>query len=250
MLSATLLALNFSAAAAQTPRSGQEVLQKMRDKYDGKWYHTLTFTQKTVMHRPDGTTQNQTWYESLRHSADGGTRLRIDFGEPSGGNGVLYTSDSVYSVRGGKVVKSAGEGNEFLPLIEGVYVQPVERTVKDLAGMKVDLTKVADGTWQGKPVWIVGAASGDLSKPQFWVERDRLVLTRMLIDFRGEMLDVDLSGYVPVKSAWLATKITMSSGGKEVQSEEYTNWNTDRQLSAALVDANQWSTAPHWVTKH
>ncbi len=246
-ISLAAMSLPSIVAAQSTPQTGQAVLQQMHDKYKGKWYHTLTFTQKTVMHRPDGSTQDQVWYESLRHSADGGTRLRIDFGNPSGGNGALYTSDSLYSVRAGKVVKAVGKGNEFLPLIEGVYLQPVERTVKDLAGMRVDLTTVSTGTWQDRPVWIVGASGGDLGKPQFWVEQDRLVLTRMLIDLGGELLDVDLSGYVPVKGAWLATRISMSSGGKAVQSEEYTDWNTERQLSPALLDATQWSSAPHWV---
>lgn len=239
------------AAKAQTsPKTGQEVLQQMRDKYDGKWYTTLTFTQQTVVHKKDGTTETQTWYESLRHSADGGTRLRIDFGDPAGGNGALYTADSLYSVRKGKVVSAQGEGNEFLPLIEGVYLQPVEHTVRDLAGMQVDLTQVTTGSWQGRPVWIVGAPAGDLTKPQFWVDRDRLVVTRMVIKLRDLVLDIDLGGYARVGPAWLATKIAMSADGKPLQSEEYSHWKTNIDLPASLFEAAQWSTAPHWVNQH
>lgn len=237
------------ATAQASPKTGQEVLQRMHDKYNGKWYHTLTFTQQTVVHKKDGTTENQTWYESLRHSADGGVRLRIDFGDPAAGNGAIYTADSLYSVRKGKVVSAKGEGNEFLPLIEGVYVQPVERTVRDLAGMKVDLSQVTSGSWQERPVWIVGAAAGDLTKPQFWVDRDRLVVTRMVIKLPDLLLDVDLGGYVSVGPAWLATKIAMSADGKPLQSEEYSDWKTNVDLAASLFEATQWSTAPHWV-KH
>jgi outer membrane lipoprotein-sorting protein len=235
------------AKAQAAPKTGQEVLQRMHDKYSGKWYHTLTFTQQTEVHRQDGTTQTQTWYESLRHSADGGTRLRIDFGDPAGGNGALYTADSLYSVRKGKVVSAEGEGNEFLPLIEGVYVQPVERTIRDLAGMKVDLNQVASGAWQGRPAWIVGSTADDVSKPQFWVDRDRLVVTRMVIKYKELLLDIDLGGYAAVGPAWLATRIVMTSGGKPLQSEEYSGWKTNIELPASLFDPAQWSTAPHWV---
>jgi hypothetical protein len=134
-----------------------------------------------------------------------------------------------------------------LPLIEGVYVQPVERTVRDLSGMQVDMNQVVNASWQGRPAWVVGAAAGDLTRPQFWIDRDRLVETRMIMKFRDALLDIDLGGYVPVGPAWLATRITMSSGGKPVQSEEYTEWKTDRTLPASLFDATQWTSAPHWV---
>ena len=58
-----------------------------------------------MQRRPDGTEQRTTWYE-----AQSGPRLRIDIGDPTLGNGVLYTADSLYVVRGGKVVRSQAEG--------------------------------------------------------------------------------------------------------------------------------------------
>src|SRR5690348_7703532 len=82
------------ASAQSTPKSGEEVLQRMHDAYAGKWYRTLTFVQKTTRYRGDGTTNVSTWFESLEHSAPGATRLRIDIGDPSAGNGMLYTADS------------------------------------------------------------------------------------------------------------------------------------------------------------
>src|SRR5689334_13017219 len=85
--------------AQSVPKSGAEVFQRMHDAYAGKWYTSLTFVQKTTQRRQNGTDTVSTWYESLRQKGNA-TQLRIDIGDPSAGNGVLYTADSVWGVRG------------------------------------------------------------------------------------------------------------------------------------------------------
>jgi len=246
---AALPTARLTSQAPKTPANGAAVLEAMRAAYDGKWYHTLTFTQKTTFHRPEGP-QEETWYETLSHTG-AGTKLRIDRGDLAAGNGMIYTPDSMFIVRGGKPAPPRGTGNEFLPLIEGVYVQPVAKTVAELAQMKVDMNRVIAGKWQGKPVWIVGASSAaDTTSPQFWIDTDRKLLVRMMLvpNAAQPPLDVHLSGYEKVgKGAWLATKIRMSQGGKPLQDEEYTGWKVDVPVDPAMFDTAQWSTAPHWA---
>jgi hypothetical protein len=239
----------LTAQAAATPRTGADVLEAMRSAYAGKWYHTLTFTQKTTLRGQDGTERQETWYETLTHTA-AGTKLRIDRGELSAGNGMIYTPDSLFLVRGGQPQPPRGTGNEFLPLIEGVYVQPVAKTVKELDQMKVDMSRVRTATWEGKPVWVVGASSAaDTTSPQFWVDTDRKLLQRMMIP-GGEgqpPLDVHLGGYVRAGGGWLATKIEMFQGGTRRQAEEYSGWKVDVPVDPAMFDLSKWSTAPHWA---
>jgi hypothetical protein len=240
----------LTAQGAAAPRTGADVLEAMRAAYAGKWYHTLTFTQKTTRRGQDGTEQQQTWYETLTHTA-AGTKLRIDLGDLSAGNGMVFTPDSTFPVRAGKALPPRGTGNEFLPLIEGVYVQPVAKTIKELDQMKVDMSRVRTGTWEGKPVWIVGASTAaDTTSPQFWVDTQKKVLVRMLLALvPGQPpFDVHLAGYEPVgNGAWLATKIEMFQGGVRQQAEEYSGWKVDVPVDAAIFDLSQWSTAPHWA---
>ena len=82
LLLALACLLTARASAQPTPKSGEEVLQRMHDAYAGKWYRTLTFVQKTTRYRPDGTSNVSTWFESLEHAGPGATRLRIDIGDP------------------------------------------------------------------------------------------------------------------------------------------------------------------------
>jgi len=239
-----------STVAQPAPKTGAEVLQRMHDAYAGRWYRTLTFVQKTTIRRRDGTDTVITWYESLRHTDAHGTQLRIDMGDLSAGNGVLYTADSSWVVRGGKLTAARPNGNEFLPLIEGVYMQPVTRTVKELDSAKIDMQRVSRGDWQGRPAWIVGASSPtDSTATQFWIDIGRNVVVRMLLSpsGAGPALDIHLDGYVPLERGWLATKIVMTEGGKPRQSEEYSDWKANVPLSDELFSVEKWTDAPHWA---
>jgi hypothetical protein len=239
-----------TATRPAAPRTGADVLAAMRSAYAGKWYHTLTFVQTTTLRGADGNDVKQTWYETLRHTPATGVQLRIDIGDLSAGNGVIFTADSTFRVRGGQAQPPRASGNEFLPLIEGVYVQPVEHTVKELAQMNVDMSRVHTGTWEGKAAWVVGAASAaDSVSPQFWIDADRKVLVRMILrpDQSQPPLDVHLDGYVRAGAGWLATKIEMFQGGVRRQAEEYADWKVDVPVDAALFDVSKWSTAPHWA---
>jgi hypothetical protein len=235
---------------AQAPKSGADVLDRMHRKYAGKWYSTLTFTQKTTQYgRNGGAPTESTWYEAMRFQP-GGARLRIDTGDPSAGNGILYTADSSWSVRGGVARPGTANGNAFIPLIENVYLQPVDATVQQLAGEHIDFSKVADVSWQGHPAWAVGASSpSDTTSPQFWIDKDRLVLVRMFVSFGANRppLDVRLENYVETGGGWLATKVTMLNNGAPVQTEEYSGWKTGQKLDPDLFDASKWSTVTHWT---
>ena len=222
----------------------------MHAAYDGAWYHTLTFTQKTTIYRPNAEPTVETWYESLRHTPQAGVQLRIDRGAPALGNGLLFTADSTWVVRDGKLSATRPSGNEFLPLIEGVYVQPVATTVQQVQAMHVDLAKVRADRFAGRPVWIVGAAAGDTTSPQFWVDTERNVLLRMLIAGPPGQppMDVVLDGYERAGRGWLATKIRMTIGGTPRQTEEYSGWRTDVALDPALFSPTTWTTATHWAT--
>lgn len=235
------------ALAQSTPKTGAEVFQRMHDAYAGKWYRSLTFTQKTTTW-PGGKETAATWYESLRLTGNR-TELRIDVGDPANGNGVLYTADSVWRVRGGKLAGAQEGGNEFLPLIEGVYFNPVEQTIRELSSTKVDMSHVSEGKYDNRRVWIIGATPPDTTTPQIWIDVERNVAVRAILSPAPTtpVLDIHLDGYVPIDRAWLATKIRMNSGGAPRQVEEYRDWKVNVNLPAGLFDVATWTTAPHWA---
>ena len=246
-----------AASAGELPSSGRELLQRMHDRWASgqPWFHTLTFVQRTTVVRRDGSTNVSTWYESLLAP----DRLRIDFGDPANGNGALYTADSLYVVRGGKVTRSTAEGNPFLPFVVGVYTQPLDRTLAQLAPLGVDMSRVRADRWRDRPVFVVGARdTSDVQSAQFWVDAERLILVRMVLapsgdvgagSGRPEPLDIHLDKYVEVGGGWLATKVVMYAGGVPHQTEEYSDWRTGVELSPDFFVAEKWSEVPHWAPK-
>jgi hypothetical protein len=239
-----------AASAASTtaaPRDGRALLARMHDRYAGRWFNTLTFVQKTTVRRPDGTEQQSTWYEAQR-----GSRLRIDMGDPSLGNGALYTADSLYVMRGGKVARTVAEGNPFLPLIVGVYLQPLDTTIAQIAKYKVDLARIYERDWEGRPTYVVGAsAPSDTASPQIWIDRERLIAMRFTMplfpspDNRSQ--DVRLENNVQVGGGWLATRVRILDKGVAMQTEEYSDWKSDVALPESFFQVEHWSEGPHWA---
>jgi hypothetical protein len=231
-----------------TPRSGREVLQRMHDRYAGRWFQTLTFVQTTELRRADGRDTTETWYESVRAP----DRLRIDRGTPTEGNGMLFTPDSVYVAKAGSIVHRAANGNELIPFVVGVYTQPVDSTLADLRQVPIDMSKVRGDRWRGRPVYVVGAASAvDSTAAQFWVDVERLVLVRIKLPAApgapGPVQDIHFDRYVPLGASWLATEVTMTIGPVRVLHEEYSAYTADPPLPADLFEPSRWSAAPHWA---
>ena len=242
-----LLAL-VSAATPVAPKDGIALLKQMREAYLGKWFKTVTFVQQTIQTHSNGVTDTTTWYEALR-SPD---RLRIDFGDLKNGNGVIYTADSVYVVRAGKVTRTVPSGNPFLPFVQGVYDQPIDTTLRQIQPYKFDLTKIRSTTWEGRPTYVVGSQSpSDTTSPQFWIDQEKLVVVRMILGLNptapAEVTDIRLEDYRPVAGGWLAVLVEIMRDGKVIQKEQYSNWRGNVDLQADFFVAEKWSAVPHWA---
>jgi hypothetical protein len=227
------------------PRDGRGVLEQMYAAYQGRWYSSLAFVQQTTIYKADGGRDTSTWFESLK----GPDQLRIDFGKP-GPFGGIFTAESTYIFRDGKLARSAVEGNPFLPLIMGVYLQPVEQTVRGANHHGFDLNQLYSSTWEGRRVYVVGAASAsDTTSSQFWVDAERMIVVRMLLapSSGATAADIRLGQYVKVGEGWLATHIDVLVGGKPRQVEDYTEWSSTVPIPDALFNRTTWVTTGHWA---
>ena len=238
MLPQTYFATALVVSAASPP-SGREIIHTMHDRYAGKWYHTLTFVQQNTATRRDGVKERSVWRE---YAALPG-RLRIEFEPTDSGKGVLFVSDSQYAMDADTVASATAFVHPLMVLGFDVYFDPVERTVTRLEGLRFDLATVHEDTWEGRPVWVVGAPVGDLRTRQFWVDRERLVFVRLLEPGRRDttrMSDIRFNKYQPLGPAWLSAEVAFLVDGHEQWLEEYTEIKTDVPLGEVLFDPRQW----------
>lgn len=238
-LSATVALTVRADAQGAVPTSGAEVFARMRAAYAKGYYSTLTFRQTTTIRQRDGRDTVQTWYEKLRYTPERGTQLRIDVAPLENGNASISTWDSTWVIRADTLAAVRAGGNPFLVLIESAYMQPADRSVREIAPLGIDLGKVRSAEWQGQPVWVVGSASAaDTTSPQFWVETKRLMVVRILLGAGPTRppMDVHLENFVACGKGWLAAKVTMFADGARRQGEEYHDWACDGAIDPRLFD--------------
>jgi hypothetical protein len=221
--------------------TGESVVRAMHDRYAGKWYRTITFTQKTTVRLASGSEIVQTWYEAGLLPG----RLRID-ADLKSKSGTLFARDSVYSFTNGRLANADTGLNELLVLGFDVYAQPANRTIAQLRRRGFDLDEVHETTWQGKPVYVVGATRGDTTSKQFWVDRERLLFLRLIMRTRQGRSDFRFNQYVETGGGWVAVEVSQIVNGRRVLLEEYSDVRTNVPLSESLFDAKEWSTAAHW----
>ena len=219
----------------------------MHARYAGKWYSTLTFTQKTSRLASDGKVNVQTWYEALKVPG----QLRIDFDPLSAGNGVVYVRDSAFVVNGGRALKPQAQINPLLLLGFDVYGNAPARTQALLRKEGYDLSRVHMDTFNRRSMIVVGAQKGDLHRKQFWVDAEHLVFVRSLEPAPRDTTktqDVRFANYERQGDAWIAPRVEVHTDGKLVLREDYTNIRTNVPLDESLFDPTKWKTAKHWLT--
>lgn len=246
LLLIALLATIAAPARAGSVKTTEYLLRAMQKRYAGKWYRNVTFTQKTIEYQPDGTSKTSIWYEALAMPG----KLRIDFDPIKDGNGILFLNDTVYDIKGGKVEKSQSLVHPLLLLGFDAYFIPVEQSVTKLKAMGFDLSILREDTWQGRPVYVVGAKSGDLHSAQFWIDKENLYFVRMLRPAgkdKTKTSEIQFNKYVKMKNGgWVAPEVIFMLDGKTTVLEEYTDIQTNVALDDKFFDPQSWATAPHW----
>jgi hypothetical protein len=237
-----------AASRAQQITSADQLVAAMHDRYAGKWYRNLTFVQKSTFLRADGTPSRvETWYEA---GAVPG-RLRIDLDEPARGNGVIYRSDSVYSIQAGRIAQRQAGRNVLMVLGFDVYAQPVERTLAQLKAERIDITLLHVDTLYGRTMYVVGAGPTDSTANQFWVEADRMLFVRLIqTDPTGRNTrDIRFEKYVQHDGGWVAEEVRVLAGGRMTFREEYSGISVNVPLDEDLFVPEKWSTATHWFKR-
>jgi hypothetical protein len=215
-----------SRAMASTPANGDAVIHAMHDRYAKTWYHTLSFAQKTTRRTPADTMAIETWRE--RAMIPG--YLRIDVERASGKLAIVYAGDSLFVWRGDSTLTRAATRNILLVIGFDVYREPAETTLAVLEAEHFPMTPVREDTWEGRPVYVMGAAAGDLHSHQLWIDKDRLLFVRGIQpDERDTTKTVDMrfDNYVKVPAGWLSELVEVYRDGKLVQREEYSDVRTN-----------------------
>ena len=228
MLAPTAPILLLAALFAGQADDGEAVIRAAHKKYDGKWHRTMTFVQKTTF--PDKPTE--TWYEAMELPG----KLRIDHAPSSTGRMTLFRNDSIYGYNAGKLRGGRPFVHSMLVLLGDMHILAPDQTIAKLKALGFDLGKTYETTFQGKKVHVVGALAGDTTSKQFWIEKDRMLVVRLIEPAGNRLMDAHFTKYEKEGPAWVEREILIYFDGKLAQSEEYTQVKTNMTHEAGLFD--------------
>jgi outer membrane lipoprotein-sorting protein len=242
----TLFALFLITPAAFAAKitTTDQLVAAMQKKYAKSWYRTATFVQKTTNIDKDGNQKVETWYEAMELPGS----LRIDFTPTKDGNGILFTNNQIYVFKNGKVDTNRPYVHPLMILGFDIYGLSQAGVIEKLKGLKFDLSVFREDTWQGRPVYVVGAKQGDLHSPQFWIDKKNLYFVRMLRPVGkdgAQTQETQFNRYVKLGRGWMSPEVIFKVDGKVVTTEEYSDLRANVKLPEKLFDPESFA-AVHW----
>jgi hypothetical protein len=235
-----LLAGAGRMADAQLP--GEAVVRAAYRSSGAKWFHTAHWVQRTTL-RDDG--RVETWYVTLQPPG----MLRVDVAPGVTGRLLLSRNDSTYNFGKGRLRSAAPDVQPLFVLLHDLHSARPEKTIKMLHDYGFDLSKTHEQDWDGVRVIVVGAAAGDSTSDQFWLEKRRMVLVR-LIERNGadprRPLDARIGNYEKAGSGWLEQSVALYLGGQLSTLEEYSDVKVDAALEPGIFTPLPYR-LPQWV---
>lgn len=220
LLLALILCTPFKKIEAQESISnGFDIINAMYEKYEGKWYKNLTFTQKTSFYGQKGNLEReQMWYEAMTMPG----RLAIKFDDKQSNNGILFNNGIQYGYANGQLIQEVKRTHELLVLGFDIYHQDPNLTATQLSGNGYDLDKMYEDVWQSRPVYVLGVDAPDSTKPQIWVDKERLYFVRNItIGRQNTIQEVQFNKYERLGQGWIAPEVIFKANGYLGLLEEY-----------------------------
>ena len=244
-LSTVILLLALTAiGSAATITTTEQLIAAMQKKYAKSWYKTATFVQKTTNIDKDGNRKVETWYEAMLLPGS----LRIDFTPTKDGNGILFTDGQIYVFKNGKIDNNRPFVHPLMVLGFDIYRMSENEAIEKLKGLKFDLSIFHEDTWQGRPVYVVGAKAGDAHSAQFWIDKKNLYFVRMIRPAGKDgtqTQETRFNEYVKLGGGWMSPEVVFLVDNKVVTIEEYSDLHANVTLPNKLFDPQSFATV-HW----
>ncbi len=239
----SVLALSCSgskALKATAPKDGTEVIQAMYSRWQNKWYPNFAFEQKAIFYKDGEVTKEEVWQEIYSQPGN----LHIRFNGFESGNGVVFAADSVFNFKGNQLQSKQRTIHPLVLLSFDVYFYSPEETIARLKELNFDLSKLTEAKWQGRDAYVIGAINpDDSSTSQFWVDKDRLYVVRVLTNNKGVARDVEMNNYKLMDNNWVATEILFKNDGKLTLREEYFNISFPKTTDKSIFEPANFATA-------
>lgn len=219
-------------------KTGEELVEAMYKRYEGKWYKNLSFKQKTSFYTNTSLDRVQIWDEKMQLPG----RLLIKFGLVNDGNGMIFQSDSQYVYRAHKLVRQSKMTHPLLLWGFDIYLQSPQETVKKLNELNFDLSHIREGKLNKRACYILGKKEIDKDYKQIWIDKEHLYLLKMESYHAKRKLlsSTFFKNYKKYEEAYLAELVLFEQNNQLILKEEYYDVHFPASLNETLFDPRKF----------
>ena len=204
-------------------QTGEDVIKKMYERYKLAPCKSYTFSQKNTHYRNDSIIGTSEWHEAIEFP----DKFRIDFGDTTKGNFVIFRNDSAYNYRNFTLKKTSYNSQTLLLLLGGMYYRELADIIKRLNKDDYNLTVLSSQKINKQNYYVIGAKEGNLNSNQIWVNKKTLRIERIIEKINEkDTMDMSFDSYQANCKGFIETKVTFKRNGKVEQVEEYYNIKT------------------------
>ncbi len=237
----TVCALLTTALTAAVPAQAYRpparlLLQKSMERQAERGTKTLQVEAETQLFDAAGAARGPAFAERMLFQAPGAMRRESDL--PDGTRVELRVDDKTVTRQAGQPDKAGKAAADLLfDLINAAPPldpdRAVERLLRDLKLLGVNTEVVSFARFDGRIAYLVGSKPWELDKPQLWLDKDTLLVARVVMVQKGDgaalkRTDVRYLGWgSPIGGVWFPSSI-----------EVWVDDKLARRTSVSQVDRN------------
>jgi hypothetical protein len=220
----------------------QDIIKQMYATHATGFRKNLSFIQQTAFYRNDSLIKKATWYEVLVYP----DKLRIDIDNPADGNAIFYVNDSAYRFQKSELKNKSLQPHDLLFVLGGMYSFTLDIVYKKLKAIGYNINKTFETTWKGQKVIVAGTDSLETESNQFWIDKEKLVVVRILNNKDGQKTEIHCDDYIKLGNHWCETSIEFYVNGKLRQTEKYRELKENFTLEMEYLNPYKFGKVNFW----
>ncbi|MDD4234846.1 MAG: hypothetical protein PHF99_02390 [Bacteroidales bacterium] len=186
-----LVIVFFVSSCHNRINSSDMLVNAMIEKYDGRWFKEISFEQTTSFYKEGEIFNTESWYETYQYPG----KLLIEYDKFGSGSGQLYRNDSIYLFTNHKLDTAYPLVHSLVFLTMDLYHLDKKFAIKRISDMGFDISKFRTDKFNDVPVYVVGSSVSDDNLDQFWVDKEKLIVVKMIKNTNKGIQVVELDDY-------------------------------------------------------
>ncbi len=212
--------------------STEKLAQEIADRYNGKWFKQIKFSQTTTFYQNDTVFKTESWLEEYIYPS----QLMIKVNHENSNDGQLYRNDSIYIFENNVITYQEKGKHDLLILSMDIYSMSKDEIMSRLSGLDYDLSKFHETTYNNRKIYIIGAEKGDSMSNQLWYDAENLYFLKMIKNTEYGFQEVLFKDYINIDGmGWIEQEIEFKINGEIYLKEKYYNIEIPEQRKKEIT---------------